>query len=70
MAHDQPISTPALYRNLGDLGITYKRLKRIAAERDDGFRADWLHNMTANYTAEHPWPQQRDCPRQLFHSQE
>ncbi|KAG1794159.1 uncharacterized protein HD556DRAFT_1371350 [Suillus plorans] len=50
--HDQPISTPALYCNLGNLGLAYERLKRIAAERDDGFRADWLHNTTANYTAE------------------
>ncbi|KAG1886423.1 uncharacterized protein F5891DRAFT_920842, partial [Suillus fuscotomentosus] len=50
--HDQPISTPALYRNLRDFGLTYEHLKRIAAEQDDGFRADWLHNMIANYTAE------------------
>src|SRR5882757_6362815 len=49
--HDQPISTAALHDNLKDLGLTYKRLKRIAAERDDGYRAEWLHNITANYTA-------------------
>jgi len=42
----------ALHEHLRDLGLTYKRLKRVAAERDDGFRADWLHNMTTNYTAE------------------
>jgi hypothetical protein len=42
----------ALHENLKDLGLTYKHLKRVAAERDDGFRADWLHNMTTNYTAE------------------
>jgi transposase len=50
--HDQPISTTALHDNLKDLGLTYKRLKRIAAERDNAFRADWLHNMTSNYTAD------------------
>lgn len=50
--HDQPISTTALHDNLKDLGLTYKRLERIAAERDDAFRADWLHNMTSNYTAD------------------
>jgi transposase len=50
--HDQPISMSALHENLRDLGLTYKRLKRVAAERDDGFRADWLHNMTTNYTTE------------------
>jgi transposase len=48
--HDQPISTTALHDNLKDLGLTYKRLKRIAAERDNAFRADWLHNMTSNYS--------------------
>jgi transposase len=50
--HDQPISTTALHDNLKDLGLTYKRLKRIAAERDDAYRADWLHNMTSNYMAD------------------
>ncbi|KAG1901264.1 uncharacterized protein F5891DRAFT_950847 [Suillus fuscotomentosus] len=50
--HDQPISIPALYHNLRDLGLAYKCLSRIVAECDDGFRADWLHNMTVNYTAE------------------
>ncbi|KAG2346613.1 hypothetical protein BDR05DRAFT_878106 [Suillus weaverae] len=50
--HHQLISTTALHGNLRDLGLTCKRLKRAAAERDDGFRADWLHNMTTNYTAE------------------
>jgi len=30
--HDQPISTTALHDNLKDLGLTYKHLKRIAAE--------------------------------------
>jgi transposase len=49
--HDQPISTTALHDNLKDLGLTYKRLKRIAAERDNAYRADWLHNITSNYTA-------------------
>jgi len=31
---NQPISTAALHNNLKDLGLTCKRLKRIAAERD------------------------------------
>jgi transposase len=49
--HDQLISTTALHDNLKDLGLTYKRLKRVAAERDDGYRSDWLHNIMTNYTA-------------------
>jgi hypothetical protein len=32
--HDQPISTAVLYDSLKDLGFTYERLKRVAAERD------------------------------------
>src|ERR1700733_4040431 len=50
--HDQPISTTALHDNLKDLRLTYKRLKRVAAERDDEYRSDWLHNITANYSAD------------------
>lgn len=50
--HDQPISSTALHDNLKDIGLTYKRLKRVAAERDDARRAEWLHNITANYTAD------------------
>jgi len=49
--HDQPISTTALHDNLEDLAFTHKRLKRIAAEQDDAYRANWLHNMTSNYSA-------------------
>jgi hypothetical protein len=49
---DQPISTTALHNNLKDLGLAYKRLKRAAAEQDDAYCADWLHNMTSNYTAD------------------
>lgn len=52
MYHDQPISITALHDNLHDLGLTYKRLKRVAAERNDGLRADWLHSMITNYTAD------------------
>jgi hypothetical protein len=50
--HDQPISTTALHDNLKDLGITYKRLKRAATEQDEAYRTEWLHNITANYTAD------------------
>jgi transposase len=50
--HDQPIFTTALHGNLRDLGITYNRLKRAAVERDDVYRAEWLHNVAANYTAD------------------
>jgi transposase len=50
--HDQPISTTALHDNLRDLGITHKKLRKVAAERDDAYRAEWLHNVLTNYTAD------------------
>src|SRR5882724_7802036 len=49
--HDQPISTTALHDNLRDLGITYKKLRKVA-ERDDAYRAEWLHDVLTNYTAD------------------
>jgi len=33
--HDQPISTTALHDNLRELGLTYKILRKAAAEHDD-----------------------------------
>lgn len=50
--HDQPISTTALHMNLQDLALTHKRLKRIASERDDAHRMEWILNITMNYTAD------------------
>jgi transposase len=50
--HDQPISTTALHDNLRDLGITYKKLRKVAAERDDAYRAAWMHDVLTHYTAE------------------
>jgi hypothetical protein len=50
--HDQPISTTALHDNLKDLGLTYKLLKRAAAEQDNTYQAEWLQNVTANYTTD------------------
>ena len=50
--HDQPILTTALHDNLCDLGLTYKLLHRVAAERDDVARAEWLHDILVNFTAD------------------
>jgi hypothetical protein len=33
--HEQPISTTVLHDNLRKLGLTYKKLRKVAAERDD-----------------------------------
>ena len=50
--HNQPISTAALHMTLRGLAFTHKRLKRVAAERDDAYRMEWILNMTTNYTAD------------------
>ena len=45
--------TTALHMNLQDLTLTHnKRLKRVAAERDDAYRTEWILNMTMNYTTD------------------
>jgi transposase len=50
--HDTPISTSALHKNLRELGLTYKLIRKAAAERDDIARAEWLLETTTLYTAE------------------
>jgi len=50
--HDVPISTTALHNNLRQLGLTYKLLRKAAAERNDIARADWLLEITTLYTAD------------------
>jgi len=67
--HDQPVSTTALHNNLRDLGLTWKLLRKVAAERDDVARAAWLEDVLTHYRADqlifldesskdnrHPWP--------------
>ena len=46
--HDQPISTTALHMNLYNLGLTYKQLRRTAAERDKIAHAAWHHDLTTH----------------------
>ena len=41
-----------MHMNLQDLALTHKRLKRVAAERDDAYYTEWILNMTMNYTVE------------------
>jgi transposase len=50
--HDLPISTTALHDNLRELGLTYKLLRKAAAERDEVARAEWLLEITNLYTAD------------------
>ena len=50
--HDVPISTTALHYNLREHGLTYKLLRKAAAERDDIARSEWLLEITSLYTAD------------------
>ena len=50
--HGQPISTTAMHDNLHDLGLTYKLLRRVAAECDNVACAEWLHEIAVSYTAD------------------
>ncbi|KAG5633342.1 hypothetical protein H0H81_008554, partial [Sphagnurus paluster] len=50
--HNLPISTAALHNNLRDQGLTYKLLRKAAAERDNALWSDWMYNVSTNFTAE------------------
>jgi hypothetical protein len=50
--HNLPISITALHDNLQDLGLTHKRLRRVAAECDDVYRAAWMNEVLMHYTAD------------------
>jgi hypothetical protein len=32
--------------------LTYKELQKVAAERDDAYRAAWMYEISTNYTAD------------------
>jgi hypothetical protein len=50
--HDLPISITALHDNLWDLGLTHKRLRRVAAECDDVYWAAWMNEVLMHYTTD------------------
>ena len=50
--HDVPISITALYDNLQDLGLTWKIMRREAAERDHELRAAWMRDVLSTFTAD------------------
>ena len=52
LIHDTRISISALHNNLQDLTLTWKVMRRAAAERDDAHRAEWILNVTTNYRPE------------------
>lgn len=51
LTHEVHISKAALHLNICDAGISYKLLRRAAAERDEDFRQEWKQDVNAHYTA-------------------
>jgi transposase len=52
LAHDVRLSRTALFENIRDAGISYKLLRKAAAERDDAERARWIHNVNTHFVAQ------------------
>ncbi|RPD53271.1 hypothetical protein L227DRAFT_482146, partial [Lentinus tigrinus ALCF2SS1-6] len=50
--HGQQISVATIHRNLVSLGITYKKLRRTAAQRDEITRAQWLADISSRFVAQ------------------
>jgi len=50
----QPIEeTPSLFLDeIGEWLAIYKVLRKVAAERDDVARVEWMHEIAANFTAD------------------
>ncbi|KAJ4492104.1 hypothetical protein C8J55DRAFT_540620 [Lentinula edodes] len=50
--HDVGISKSSLCQIIQDAGLTYKRLRKAATERDDVLRAEWMADISAHYVAQ------------------
>jgi transposase len=50
--HDEKISKSALDRNLKQLGLTRKVLRKLANEKDEVAKAAWLYDTLSHFTAE------------------
>ena len=51
LTYEVHISRSALHLNIRDAGITYKLLRRAAAERDEDFRQEWKEGVNTHFTA-------------------
>jgi transposase len=51
LAYNTGISRSALHENIRDAGITYKMLRKAAAERDDDRREEWMEEMRLHHVA-------------------
>jgi transposase len=51
LAYDTGISRTALHENIRDAGLTYKLLRKAAAERDEDAREEWMAEMGLHFVA-------------------
>jgi len=51
LTHEVHISKSALHDNIRDAGISFKLLRRAAAERDEDYREEWKQDANAHFTA-------------------
>jgi transposase len=51
LTYEVHISKSALHMNICNAGITYKLLRRAAAERDEDLRQEWKQDVDAHFTA-------------------
>jgi transposase len=51
LAHEVHISRSALHLNIRDAGITFKLLRKAAAERDEDLRQEWKQDVNAHFVA-------------------
>ncbi|KZP30372.1 hypothetical protein FIBSPDRAFT_725944, partial [Athelia psychrophila] len=51
LAHDAAIGHTTVHNIIQNCGVTYKLLRRAAAERDEELRQDWRADMQANIVA-------------------
>ncbi len=51
IVHDTPISISSLHQNLRDAGLTYKLLRKAAAERDEALRQQWMDHARNHWLA-------------------
>ena len=51
LAYEVGISKCSLFRNIRDAGVTYKLLRKAAAERDEDARQEWKDDVNAHFTA-------------------
>jgi transposase len=51
LTYEVHISKSALHRNILDAGITYKLLRRAAAERDEDLRQEWKQDVNTHFMA-------------------